>query len=120
MPDIAATDVTFTEYTAATAPKIVPRTIAGGPMPQISSAGVLSFGDSSLTYGTGGIPLSATRCGMPAGIATVEFPDATDGGSGTLWQWDAVNQKLRGYSALGTEISGAPAATTVPCVIVGF
>lgn len=120
MADLTANDVTFTPFTAATAPKVNPRIIQGGPNPRIVASGVLSFGDGALTYPALGIPLNNIRCSMPVQIDMVTFPDPTDGGSGTLWTYDMVNQKLRGYSALGTEISGAIAATTLNAVITGF
>lgn len=120
MADIAATDVTFTPFTATTAPLVNPRVMQGAPMPRIIASGVISFGDGALTYPTGGIPVAHSRLSMPVQIDLIFFPDATDGGSGTLWQYDMVNQKIRGYSALGTEISGAVAATTLNAVITGF
>lgn len=117
MADLTATDVSFAEST--TAPPGL-RRIAGGPMPRIVAPGVISFGDGALTYPTGGIPINAQRLSMPSFVELIEFPDATDGGSGTLWQYDNVNQKIRGYSALGTEISGAVAATTLNAIVTGF
>lgn len=115
MADLAATDVSFTENTAK-------RRLEGMP-PRVKATGTVAFGDGAKTYPAGGIPLTGAgnALGMPAGVVEhVEFPDATDGGSGILWQYDLVNNKIRGYSALGTEISGAVAATTVSAIITGY
>ena len=120
MPDLTAADVSFVEYTPATAPLAPPRKTSGGPNPRISAFGVISFGDGALTYPTDGIPIDHNALSMPYFVEEVRFPDATDGGSGTLWQFDIVNQTIRGYSALGTEISGAVAATTLDAIVVGF
>ena len=113
MADLVATDVSFTETSAL-------RKTSGGPNPRITATGVLAFGDGALTYPTGGIPIDHSRLSMPERIDLVTFPDATDAGSGTLWQYDVVNQKIRGYSAFGTEISGAVAATTINTLVTGF
>lgn len=120
MADLTANDVSFVEYNPATSPKAPPRKTSGGPNPRISAFGVISFGDGALTYPTGGIPIDHSRLSMPFFVEEVRFPDATDGGSGTLWQYDIVNQTIRGYSALGTEISGAVSATTLDAIVVGF
>jgi len=113
MADLTASNVSFAETTAK-------RRLQGGPTPRMVAFGIVSFGDGALTYPAGGIPINAQRLSMPVLIEEVRFPDATDGGSGTLWQYDIVNQKIRGYSALGTEISGAVSATTVNAIVIGF
>lgn len=120
MADLAATDVSFTPYDRVASPLAPARRIEGGATPRMVDFGVIAFGDGALTYPTGGIPIDHNRLSMPVFIEEIRFPDATDGGSGTLWQFDIVNQTIRGYSALGTEISGAVAATTLDAIIVGF
>ncbi len=120
MADLTSANVSFTEYNPSTSPLAPARKTSGGPNPRISAYGVIAFGDGALTYPTGGIPIDHSRLSMPAFVENITFPDATDAGSGTLWQYDQVNQKIRGYSALGTEISGAVAAKTLDAVITGF
>jgi len=120
MADLTAANVSFTPYNPTTQPLAPRRRMTGAPMPRIVDYGVIAFGNATLTYPTGGIPISNIRLGMPAFVESIQFPDATDGGSGTLWQYDQVNQTIRGYSAIGTEISGAVAATTIDAVITGF
>ena len=118
--DLTANDVSFTPYDPTAQPLAPRRKTSGGPNPRITDFGVIAFGDGALEYPTGGIPVSNILLGMPAFIEEISFPDATDGGSGTLWQYDQVSQTIRGYSALGTEISGAVAATTLDSIITGF
>lgn len=113
MADLTAADVTFAEDFSK-------RRTTGGPNPRIHGFGVLSFGDGVDTYPAGGIPIDHNALGMPAFVEEVRFPDATDDGSGILWQFDIVNLKIRGYSALNTEISGAVAATTINAIVIGF
>lgn len=123
MANIVATDVSFVAYNPATAPLAPTRRTTGGPNPRIVDFGVISFGGGAQTYPAGGIPINHNLLSMPAFIESIWFPDATDGGSGGfLWEYDLPNQKIRGYTAIGTEIAtnAAVAARTLDAVITGF
>lgn len=70
----------------------------------------IAFGDGSLTYPSGGVPLpSAASFGMTWELTYVRLLDHDDA-SGIIWKYDYANKKLRGYIQ-GTVISAAGAAT---------
>jgi hypothetical protein len=50
------------------------------------------------------------------------FCQAYGGSGGFLWEYDLANQKIRGYTAIGTEIAtnATVAARTLDSVITGF
>ena len=87
MADIAATDVTYTEVAGA-------RRLQGFP-PRIYNRVSLAFGNNTLTYPTGGIPITTSKLGMPQGV--VESLDIVDQGAnakGFKFEWDSTNSKL--------------------------
>lgn len=88
MADIAAADVTYT----------VQRTSKQEDSRRQSIVKI-AFGNGSLTYPSGGIPLSGlSAAGFPNLIESVNLIDANDG-SGIVWKYDYENKKLRGYIA---------------------
>lgn len=73
MADIAAGNVTYTEGTGSVANRLV------GSPPHYSNIVVVAFGNNTLTYPTGGVPLTAAKLGMPSGV--VEAIEIIDQGT---------------------------------------
>lgn len=108
MADIAASDITYTMQ---------------GKLAKLDDSRrqaviKIAFGNGSLTYPSGGIPLSSLSShGFPNAIAQVVLMDNNDG-SGITWKYDYENNKLRGYNAPAQthahdlKIIGGQAATT--------
>lgn len=68
----------------------------------------ISFGNATLTYPAGGIPLSGlSGWGFPNVVGEVIIEDASNG-DGFLYKWDKVNNKLRIYES--------PAVASTPAV----
>lgn len=89
MADIAASDVTYTlqegtQYSSPADPR---------------NCGVykVEFGDSSLTYPSGGVPLTKAKLGCPAEIISLEILDQGDA-DGLLYKYDRENEKIRIYN----------------------
>jgi hypothetical protein len=101
MADIAASDVTYTEDTAA-------RNITGTRRLR-SFVFTLAFGDGALTYPSGGVPLTAAKLGCPTSVQDLTILDQS--AAGILWTWDRSNNKLRGYIQ-GVTVGAAGAVTT--------
>ncbi len=55
----------------------------------------LAFGNSTLTYPAGGIPVDMNKLGCPNIIESLTIYDK--GTSGYLWSYDAANKKLVGF-----------------------
>lgn len=81
MANIAATDITVTKVSEA---------LAHGSGKRIVLK--LVFGDSSLTYGAGGVPISKGVLGCPNDIQSMKVFDK--GTSVYEWTYDKVNEKL--------------------------
>ncbi len=96
MAAIAATDVVAT---------LVGKTEIGN----VSKSHVmnLAFGDGSLTYPTGGIPLSVSKLGLKRNVEAVQIVGAPDG---FVYKWDHVNNKVQIYTQ-GVLVGAAGAAT---------
>lgn len=72
----------------------------------------LAFGDSALTYPTGGIPLSnLSKWGFPNVVDSVNLVDASKG-DGYVYKWDRTNNKLLMYASAGFTPAGTVAAPT--------
>jgi hypothetical protein len=88
MADIAASDLTYTVQKTSKMEDGRRRTNMK-----------IAFGNGSLTYPSGGIPLSSLSShGFPNVVAEVLLMDANDA-SGINWKYDYENNKLRGYIA---------------------
>lgn len=119
MADIAASDVTHTvvrQRKEDSGNKVINLTVA--------------FGNASLTYPAGGIPLTAAKMGCPNHIISAFFSNPSSG-DGFLYKYDLANNKVRIYqgdnnnasdAALIELVSGsaAPAATTLSLQITGY
>lgn len=77
-----------------------------------------TFGDGSLTYPSGGIPLTADKMGCPNQIISVMLnnPSSSDG---YVYKYDLANNKIRIYQGDNNNASDAPlielvAATATP------
>lgn len=57
----------------------------------------LAFGNGSLTYPTGGVPLSVSKLGMAREIHSVQIADESSG-DGFQYKWDRVNNKILIYT----------------------
>lgn len=116
MPDITAADVTYD-----TGVDSIDRRLSGRP-PHYDALVGITFGDGALTYPTGGVPLLASKLGMPNGvieaIIIVDQADSVD--AGVEWFYDSAANTLRGFSAIGTETSGAVDATTLVVKAQGY
>ena len=82
MAAIAVTDVTAT---------LVGKTEIG----KVSKTHVmdLTFGNGTLTYPTGGIPLSTSLLGMKRNVDAVQICDAS-AADGFVYKWDKTNNKI--------------------------
>lgn len=90
MAAIASTDVTVTVNAGD-------REMAGGGAFKNLTLATVAFGDGSLTYPTGGVPLPAIGAfGLRAGIdAALVIPPA---GDGYVYKYDKANHKLLIYA----------------------
>lgn len=109
MPDLAATDVTYSLVNAA---------FTRGDQGYRRTFDV-TFGDSALTYPAGGVPLTNAKMGCPYNLLLVEVasPD-TDSNSAT-WEWDQANNTLRAWAG-GTELTGAVDAVALRVEATGY
>lgn len=119
MADIAAADVSYSvdlrNAEINDAHKRIPMTIA--------------FGDGSLTYPTGGVPLTKSKMGLRSDLRELQFVDSGSA-NGLVYKFDKANGKIRIYqedNAMSdgplVELAGGsatPAAVTLSCVAVGF
>ena len=80
MADIASTDVTYTQVGKArkeeSGHKVINLTIA--------------FGNASLTYPSGGIPLTSAKLGCPNNIVDLVI-DGPSSGDGLVYKYDKAN-----------------------------
>jgi hypothetical protein len=69
----------------------------------------VAFGNSALTYPTGGVPLLAGSLGCPNQIISlVLFGPAS--GDGYVYKWDAANKKILMYRSAGFTPAGSNSA----------
>jgi len=118
MPAIASTDVTYSQPLGS-----VDRRLEGRP-PHYEAKVSITFGNSTLTYPAGGIPLDPFKLGMPLGQVEgiLVYDQAASVIAGVAWfpTGTATAPKLRGVTAIGTEIATAPAATTLVVLARGY
>lgn len=119
MADIAASDVTYTLVKSRkeeSGNKVINLTVA--------------FGNGSLTYPTGGVPLTAAKMGCPSSIISCML-NSPASSNGFLYKYDLANNKLRIYqgdndnagdAALIELVGGAatPAAATLSLEVIGW
>lgn len=121
MADIAAGDLTYT-LQAGTA-------VTEGDG-RYGATFKVQFGNGSLTYPTGGIPLTKAKLGCPVSLEEVHLMDASDA-DGLVYKLDYENAKIRIYTTnLDTTTDGplvelaggsaAVAATVLYAKVVGW
>lgn len=87
MADIAAGNVTYT---------VEHQNIVGQKRLRQNRVKI-AFGDGALTYPAGGVPLTKTSLGLPAGVVeSFKFIDGASG-NGYVWKYDLANAKLTGW-----------------------
>jgi hypothetical protein len=87
MADIGASDVTYTPVAGGSS-------LFGRP-PKYRNRVTIAFGNNTLNYPTGGIPLSATKLGLPQGqIESLRVIDQDANAKGYKFEWNSVNNKL--------------------------
>jgi hypothetical protein len=96
MAAIASGDVTVTE---------VARQIIGR---QRVNEVTIAFGDGSLTYPSGGVPMTLAKLGLKRDIKELRIVDG--GGDGFKYDWDKANNKIRIFTQ-GIEVDAAGSAT---------
>lgn len=87
----------------------------------------LSFGDGVKTYPSGGVPILASKLGMPLGqVDSLLFTDEASA-NGFVYKYDKANLKVRIYQSntAGSpliELSGSdtPALATLICEVKGY
>lgn len=86
MADLAASDITVTQ-------------IGKSEIGKFSRSHVLdlAFGDGSLLYPAGGVPLSLAKLNLKDHVDSVEFADESNG-DGYVYKWDKANNKIRIYT----------------------
>lgn len=120
MADIAASDLTYTE--------IKRRVIA--PSQERMNTMEVAFGDGTLTYPSGGVPLTKAKLGLPTVIQSLNIDDP-EAANGLIYKYDSANEKLRIYE-VDSSLSGdqslveldsgsdAPAAATLRLTAIGW
>lgn len=99
MADLAAGDVTYT---------LIKRSVGdSGKMFTFS----IAFGNSTLTYPSGGVPLTAGSLGCPNTITRLNLFGPSSG-DGLIYKYDTVNNKIRIYQGKAFTPAGAVAAPT--------
>ena len=86
MADIAGTDITYTELSNE----------EGGKQGRIRTF-TLTFGNSTLTYGAGGVPVTLGSLGCPNAIDSLTVFDK--GTSVYEWSYDRTNKKLVAFQS---------------------
>ena len=111
MANIGATDVT---YTIRDRQKIQGRYLVQAQ---------IGFGNTSLTYPSGGIPLTKAKLGLPTQISSLEIIESN--GKALLYEWDRSADTIRIFNPTqetdaNTNKAGVEyvAATTAPAVTV--
>lgn len=95
MADIAAGDVTYTVNKQR-------KEESGNKINSVT----IAFGNSTLTYPSGGIPLTSASMGCPNNIVSAVFVGANSA-DGIVYKYDKVNNKIRMYRSAGFTPAGA-------------
>lgn len=61
----------------------------------------IAYGDSALTYPSGGVPLTGGSLGLPNVVESLEIID--HGTSGYMFSWDSANNKLKMFYPAGSH-----------------
>lgn len=96
MADIAVTDVTATKVGKTEIGKVSKEHVMD-----------LAFGNGTLTYPVGGVPLSVSKLGLAREVQSVQIVGAPDG---FVYKWDHVNNKIQIY-VQGVVVGAAGAVT---------
>lgn len=99
MADLAASDLTYSF-------KIVDKHFIGRP--GYVAYGTISFGNGSLTYPSGGIPLTKAKMGMPRKIRSLNVVETN--ATGYQYEYDVSAEKLRLFVTAGFTPAGSVAA----------
>lgn len=101
MADIASTDVTYAMVDQSKEDSSFAKNVM-----------TVAFGDSSLTYPSGGIPLLKGKMGVPNFVASavIYAPDASNG---YVYKYDQVNNKIRIYRGAGFTPAGTFTGTAL-------
>lgn len=93
MADIAASDVTYTEIAGS---------VKASPSdPRRSAVFTLAFGNGTLTYPSGGVPVTKAKLGCPTNVD--EFIVMDIGASGYTVKYDLTNNKIRLFNPTATH-----------------
>ena len=87
MADIAAGDVTYTVTKQR-------KEESGNKINSVT----IAFGNSTLTYPSGGVPLTKASMGCPNAITSAVL-EAANSGDGLVYKYDKTNNKIRIYRA---------------------
>ncbi len=100
MADIASSDVTYTQTSKSI-----------GESGYRTFNFTLAFGNSTLTYPSGGVPLVAGNLGCPNQIRSFVISDPGSA-NGNVYKYDITNNKIRIYRGAGFTPAGTVAAPT--------
>lgn len=100
MADIAAGDVTYTVTKQR-------KEESGNKVNSVT----ITFGNSTLTYPSGGIPLTKASMGCP-NVITAATLEAANSGDGIVYKYDKTNNKIRMYRGAGFTPAGTNQALT--------
>lgn len=98
MAAIASTDVTYalqegTQQTSSSS--------------RLQGIYAITFGNGTLTYPAGGVPLTAGKLGCPASLEELLLVDPANA-NGFVYKYDRTNQKLRIYQGDNDNVADAP------------
>lgn len=99
MADLASTDLTYTQLS---------KSIGESGYRQFQFS--IAFGNSTLTYPSGGIPLTSGKLGCPNQIRTLSIYGASSG-DGITYKYDVTNNKIRLYRIAPAGTVAAPTFT---------
>lgn len=98
MADIAAGDVTYSVTKQR-------KEESGNKINSVT----ITYGNSTLTYPSGGIPLTKASMGCPNAIVSAQI-DAANSADGIIYKYDKANNKIRMYRSAGFTPAGTVAA----------
>lgn len=98
MADIAAADVTYTN------PSTAAQTVVQGRRVGVFT---IAFGDGTLTYPAGGVPMTKAKLGCPNVIEEFSLQDPASA-NGFVYKYDYANEKIRIYQGDYSEAGDGP------------
>lgn len=104
MAQIASTDVTYSAIEGLSS--------ANPAVPEKRQGMVISFGNGTLTYTNGGIPLDKAKLGCPAVIKEFHMMDAGQG-SGYVAKYNYTSSTIRLYQDANVTAAAAAALVEV-------